>query len=132
MLTATLRGAFGTGTVVVGPLKHASESSSSFHTSGEMYELPPFFSHHSEPASHCTSSILVLHAFRTLIIALTSSGPVPSPLIIAAVFKSNQMPSLGFSIYSYLDVSSAFMSMFSLNGGTSAADATGVNSFLSE
>src|SRR5574341_248761 len=126
MLTATLRGAFGTGTVVVGPLKHASESSRSFHTSGEMYALPPFFSHHSEPASHCTSSIFVLQAFRTLIIALTSSGPVPSPLIIAAVFKIVQMPSSGFSIYSYLDLSSTLATMLSLNGGTSAADGTGV------
>src|ERR1041385_6647892 len=92
MLTATLLGAFGTGTVVVGPLKQASDSSSSFHTSGEMYELPPFFSHHSDPASHCTSSTFVLHAFKTLTIASTSSGPVPSPLIIAAVFfaKLNQ------------------------------------------
>ena len=29
-------GAFGTGRVVVGPLKQASDSSSSFHTSGEI------------------------------------------------------------------------------------------------
>src|SRR5438093_2189223 len=85
MLTATLRGAFGTGTVVVGPLKQASDSSSSFHTSGEMYEVPPFFSHHSDPASHGTSSTLELQTFKTFIIALTSSGPIPSPLITAAV-----------------------------------------------
>src|SRR5262245_11811211 len=90
MLTATLLGAFGTGTVVVGPLKQASDCSSSFQTSGEMYELPPAFCHHSDPASHVTSSIFELQAFKTLIIALTSSGPVPSPLITAAVFVKLQ------------------------------------------
>src|SRR5688572_18648466 len=98
MLTATLLGAFGTGTVVVGPLKHASDSSSSFHTSGEMYELPPFFSHHSDPASHGTSSTLELQAFRTLVIASTSSGPVPSPLITAAVF--DKLESKGTRLFS--------------------------------
>src|SRR6185503_6918356 len=100
MLTATLLGAFGTGTVVVGPLKHASDSSRSFHTSGEMYELPPFFSHHSEPASHGTSSTPELQAFKTLVIALTSSGPVPSPLITAAVFdKLNPKCTRLFSVF---------------------------------
>ena len=85
MLTATLLGASGLGIVVVGPLKQASLFSSSFHTSGEIYELPLFFSHHSDPASHVIRSILELHSFNTLIIAWTSSGPVPSPFITAAV-----------------------------------------------
>src|SRR5919202_3372727 len=85
MLTATLRGAFGFGIVVVGPLKQASLSSSNFQTSLEIYESPPIFCHHSDPASHWIKSTLVSHAFITLIIASTSSGPVPSPLMIAAV-----------------------------------------------
>jgi hypothetical protein len=65
MLTATLFGALEVGTVVVGPLKHASEASNIFHTSSEMYEFPPFFFHHSDPASHWISLILELHSFRT-------------------------------------------------------------------
>src|SRR4051794_7449891 len=89
ILTATLRGAFGFGIVVVGPLKQASLSSSNFQTSWEIYELPPTFCHHSEPASHGINSTLVAHAFNTLIIASTSSGPVPSPLMIEAVLFAN-------------------------------------------
>src|ERR671932_506500 len=89
ILTATLRGAFGFGMVVVGPLKQASLSSSNFQTSLEIYELPPIFCHHSDPASHGTSSTLLAHDLKTLIIACTSSGPVPSPLIIAAVLVTN-------------------------------------------
>src|SRR5919108_1478120 len=95
MLTATLRGASGRGIVVVGPLKQASTFSSIFHASSEIYELPlpPFRRHHSEPASHWTNSTDVLHAFNTIIIARTSSGPVPSPRIIAAVLlRTNLNP----------------------------------------
>jgi hypothetical protein len=100
MLTATLRGAFGIGTVVVGPLKQASDSSSSFQTSGEIYELPPVFCHHSDPASHGISSILELQAFKTLVIALTSSGPVPSPLITAAVLFFANLESITQAFFS--------------------------------
>ncbi len=89
MVTATLLGAFGLGTVVVGPLKQASDDSSIFHTSSEMYELPPFFPHHSDPASHFINSILELHDSNTLIMEFTSSGPVPSPFIIAAFLLLN-------------------------------------------
>ena len=84
MLTATLLGAVEVGIVVVGPLKQASEFSRRFQTSSEIYELPPFFFHHSDPASHGTNLIFELHSFSTWIIASTSSGPVPSPLIITA------------------------------------------------
>src|SRR5918911_3534217 len=89
ILTATLRGAFGFGIVVVGPLKQASLSSSKSQTAAEIYEspLPPLtFCHHSDPASHKTNSSWVPHAFNTLTIASTSSGPVPSPRITAAIF----------------------------------------------
>src|ERR671922_2834307 len=79
ILTATLRGAFGLGIVVVGPLKQASLSSSNFQTSCEIYELPPIFFHHSDPASAEINSVLVLHALKTLIMASTNSRPVPSP-----------------------------------------------------
>jgi hypothetical protein len=74
----------GVGIVVVGPLKQASEFSKSCHTSSEIYELPPLFVHHSDPASHGISLIFELQASRTFIIASTSSGPVPSPFIITA------------------------------------------------
>src|SRR5690606_3501310 len=135
MLTATLRGAFGTGTVVVGPLKQASDFSRSFHTSGEMYELPPFFSHHSDPASHGISSTVELQAFKTFVIASTSSGPVPSPLITAAVLvaKSAKSRLSSYLIYCF-DVSSirATISLFDGNGGTSEGLATLVNSPASE
>jgi hypothetical protein len=103
ILTATLRGAFGLGIVVVGPLKQASLSASNFQTSSEIYESPPVTCHHSDPASAKTNSILVLHAFSTLIIASTNSRPVPSPRSIAAVLfaksiKSRAKPSLFISI----------------------------------
>jgi hypothetical protein len=84
MLTATLLGALGVGIVVVGPLKQASEFSKSCHTPSEIYELPPLFVHHSDPASHGINLIFELHASRTFTIASTSSGPVPSPFIITA------------------------------------------------
>ena len=89
IVTATLLGAFGFGTVVVGPLKQASDEFSRSHTSFEIYEFPPFFSHHSEPASHFINSILELQEFKTCIIEFTNSGPVPSPLIIAAFLLLN-------------------------------------------
>lgn len=85
MLTATLLGADGRGNVVVGPLKHASESSKICQTSSDTYVIPPAFFHHSDPASQSTRSIPEPHSRSTVIIASTSSGPVPSPLIIAAL-----------------------------------------------
>src|SRR5919106_5331257 len=97
MLTATLLGALGVGIVVVGPLKHASLFLRRFQTSGEIYEFPLFFSHHSDPASQVINSVLELHSFSTLIIAWTSSGPAPSPLITAAVgfFLANKIQMKG-------------------------------------
>src|ERR671919_2057411 len=97
MLTATLLGALGFGIVVVGPLKHASLFSRRLQTSGEIYEFPPSFSHHSDPASQVINSILELHSLSTFIIAWTSSGPVPSPLITAAVgfFLANKIQMKG-------------------------------------
>src|SRR5437870_13902543 len=106
MLTATLRGASGNGTVVVGPLKQASDSSSSVQTSGEMHELPPFFSHHSDPASLGTSSTWELQAFKTFVIALISSGPLPSPLMTAPIFQAIAKRRRIFRyLFSSLDVS---------------------------
>src|SRR6476620_4713789 len=100
MLTATLLGAEVTGTVVVGPLKQASESSRIFQTSSDMYEFPPALLHHSEPASHITYSTCELHSRSTMVMALTSSGPVPSPLIIAEVLVNlNKNPILATYIY---------------------------------
>src|SRR6476660_2185107 len=87
-VTATLLGAFGIGIVVVGPLKHALVSPSSFMVESGMYvaSLRAFFSHCSDPASHRINSVWVLHDFSTCNIASTISGPIPSPLIIAALF----------------------------------------------
>src|SRR5688500_2195641 len=93
MLTATLRGASGFGTVVVGPLKHASLCLRSLHTSSEIYELPPDFIHHSEPASQITNLTWELHDFNTCNTASTSSGPVPSPFITIAVLPVKEIKS---------------------------------------
>ena len=49
MLTATLLGASGSGTVVVGPLKQASLSDSNFQTSSVIYEFVLFFFQNSDP-----------------------------------------------------------------------------------
>ena len=77
--------------VVVGPLKQASEFFKRVHTWSEIYELPPFFVHHSDPASHEINFIFELHSWSTLTMASTSSGPVPSPLMITAdLLNSNQ------------------------------------------
>ena len=100
ILTATLRGAYGFGIVVVGPLKHALLSSSKFQTSEEIYELPPDFLHQSDPASHGIISTSVLHIFKTLIIVSTNSGPVPvstdndSSLICQIRSNQQEKPSL--------------------------------------
>src|ERR671932_361584 len=89
ILTATLRGAFGFGIVVVGPLKQASLSSSNFQTASEIYVLPPIVCQHSDPASHGISSTFVAHDLKTLIIASTSSGTVPTPHIIETILLTN-------------------------------------------
>ncbi|CAI8175528.1 MAG: Uncharacterised protein [Candidatus Nitrosopelagicus brevis] len=87
-VTATLLGAPGFGIVVVGPLKHASTSSSVVIVDSGMYDasLLPFFSHCSEPASQNTISDCKLHSFSMPVIASTISGPIPSPFIIATFF----------------------------------------------
>src|SRR3989338_4476944 len=83
---ATLLGASGTGIVVVGPLKHASDSSRIFIVASGMYDLSflPFLSHCSEPASQRIISDWYFLSFKALIIESTPSGPFPSPLITAA------------------------------------------------
>src|SRR4029078_1025905 len=136
MLTATLLGASGFGTVVVGPLKQASEDFRVSQTSFEMYELPPFFSHHSDPALHVINSTLVLHDFRTLIIASTNSGPVPSPFIIAAflLLKSTQkmFDYIHIYLFSYFGIKSILPKKELENGGNSLLLTILVNSPLSE
>ena len=84
MLTATLLGAFGSGMVVVGPLKQASLSDSNFQTSSVIYEFVLFFCQNSDPASTGTSSIVLFQDFKTSVIHFTNSGPVPSPFITTA------------------------------------------------
>ena len=92
MLTATLLGVPGAVSVVVGPLKQQSASSRALQVSSGIMLGPPCFSHHSAPASQVTNSALAPLAFRTRSIASTSSGPVPSPLISATVFKIGSLP----------------------------------------
>src|SRR5271155_3820190 len=87
MLTATLLGVPGAVRVVVGPLKQQSASSRVRQVSSGIMLGPPCFSHHSAPASQVTNSAFAPLAFMTRSIASTSSGPVPSPLISATVFK---------------------------------------------
>src|SRR5258708_4306761 len=87
MLTATLFGLFGVLGVVVGPLKQQSAASSFLQVSSGIMLGPPCFSHHSSPPSQTTNLTLALLAFTTRSIASMSSGPVPSPLISATVFK---------------------------------------------
>src|SRR5579862_3358663 len=104
MLTATLLGEPGVQGVVVGPLKHASEASRTFQVSSGTREGPSCFSHQSRPASHCMNSALVLVALRTVSIACTSSGPVPSPRIRATRFPKNsaQLPKLDVQFFQIL------------------------------
>ena len=86
-VTATLLGASGTGIVVVGPLKHASAPSRTEMVPSGMYDasLLPFLSHCSDPASHSTISDWTLHSLRTRSMDPTTSGPIPSPIMTAAV-----------------------------------------------
>ena len=89
-VTATLRGAFGVGIVVVGPLKQAlAEESASIVESG-MYvgSFLPFFSHCSEPASAIIISEEKPHSESIPSIESTDSGPIPSPFITTAVFPN--------------------------------------------
>src|SRR5437870_600864 len=88
MLTATLFGVPGRGIVVVGPLRQQSESSRTRHVSSGMKVAPFSLLHHSDPASHMTSSNLAPLALITARVASTSSGPVPSPLMTATFFNS--------------------------------------------
>lgn len=80
--------------------------------------MPPTSCHHSDPASHGINSILVSHVLRTLIIASTSSGPVPSPRITVAVFfaKWNQLTGKILSIYMYLEIASKLITRLLVNG----------------
>ena len=72
--------------------------------------------HHSEPASHITCSTCELHSRSTMVMALTSSGPVPSPLIIAAVLvNQNKKPIL--ATYIYFELNFIRPKKLSLNGG---------------
>src|SRR5689334_19060595 len=92
MLTATLLGLFGVEGVVVGPLKQQSAASSFLQVSSGIMLVPPCFCHHSSPPSHVTNLTLAPLAFTTRSIASVSSGPVPSPLISATVFKIRHPP----------------------------------------
>src|SRR5271156_319231 len=94
MLTATLLGVSGPVRVVVGPLKQQSAFWRVRHVSSGTMLGPPCLSHHSAPASHVTNFALAPLFFSTRSIASTSSGPVPSPLISATVFKVCQLPAL--------------------------------------
>ena len=66
MLTATLLGAFGSGMVVVGPLKQASLSDNNFQTSSVIYEFVLYFCQNSDPASTGTSSIVPVTGFQNI------------------------------------------------------------------
>src|SRR5665648_73596 len=96
--TATLFGAPTIPGVVVGPLKHASLFLSISQVSSGIRESPPCFSQYVEPASHMMNSTSVPAALHTDTIASTSSGPTPSPLIIAA-FLLIIFPIIYSSIY---------------------------------
>ena len=71
---------------------------------------------------------------RTLIIASTSSGPVPSPRIIAAISLSFEINSRGkiISIYVYLGVNSNLTTRLLVNGGIFDGISTAVNPFFRE
>src|SRR5208282_253232 len=85
IVTATLRGVFGPAGVVVGPFKQAVADVIIFQLASGTNVGPPFFCHHSNPASQLTKLTEPFTALIILRAASISSGPVPSPLINATV-----------------------------------------------
>ena len=136
MLTATLRGALGTGIVVVGPLKQASLDLSRFHTSSEIsllciILLPPF----RTSVTPEFDSELLLHSLRTFNIAFTTpSGPVPSPRMTAvqSCLPMKPIKSKMLTTYIYLADSCILATNSLVIGGIRDVELTLVNAPFSE